>query len=71
LTLRGERPASLEVDARAYHRRERETERFVRTVRMDERVDTEQVTATYRDGILRVEIPFVPAAKPHKIEVKG
>lgn len=70
LTMRGERPASLEVDARAYHRRERDTEHFVRTVRMDERVDTEQVTATYRDGILRVEIPFAPAATPHKIEVK-
>ena len=71
LTMRGERLAPPQVDARAYHRRERETEHFVRTVRMDDRVDTERVTATYRDGILRIEIPFAPAAKPHKIEVKA
>jgi HSP20 family protein len=69
LTMRGERLASPEVDDRAYHRRERETEHFVRTVRMDDRVDTERVAATYRDGVLRIEIPFAPAAKPRKIEV--
>jgi HSP20 family protein len=71
LTMRGERLASPDVDDRAYHRREREAEHFVRTVRMDDRVDTERVTATYRDGILRIEIPFAPAAKPRKIEVKA
>jgi HSP20 family protein len=71
LTIRGEGAAAPRVDARAYHRRERETEHFVRTVRMDEHVDTERVTATYRDGILRIEVPFAPAAMPHKVEVKA
>ena len=70
LTIRGERPGQPAVDAQAYHRRERVVEHFVRTVHMDDRVNTEKIAATYRDGILRVELPYAPEAQPRKVEVK-
>jgi HSP20 family protein len=70
LTIRGERPEQPAVDARAYHRRERTVEHFVRTVRMDDRVHTDKIAATYRDGILRIELPYAPEAQPRKVEVK-
>jgi len=69
LTIRGERPPEPDVDARAYHRRERNSGHIVRAVRMD-RVDPDRIAATYRDGILRIELPYAPEAQPRKVDVK-
>jgi HSP20 family protein len=71
LTIRGERKPESGIDAEAYHRHERDVGRFVRTVKLDERVTTDNVSATYRDGILRIELPYAPEAKPHKVSVQG
>jgi len=70
LTIRGERRGQNGAKPEAYHRRERETGRFVRTVALDDRVSTSEVTATFRDGILRIELPYAPEAKPRKIAIK-
>jgi HSP20 family protein len=70
LTIRGERREQPSVEAQAYHRRERSVEHFVRTLRMDDRVHTEKIAATYRDGILRIELPYAPEAQPRKVDVK-
>jgi HSP20 family protein len=69
LTIRGERRSENGGRAEAYHRRERETGRFVRTISLDDRVSSGDVTATYRDGVLRVELPYAPEAKPRKIAI--
>lgn len=71
LTIRGERRAEEGVKANAYHRRERELGHFVRTIELDERVSTGNVSATYRDGILRIELGYAPEAKPRKITIAG
>ena len=71
LTVRGERATEPGVDPAAYHRREREVGRFVRTMKLDERVATENVAATYRDGILRIELPYAPETKPRKVEIQS
>ncbi len=71
LTIRGERKGEPNVETHAYHRREREDGHFVRTLRLDERVSAEKVTATYRDGILRIELPYGPEAQPRRVAIQG
>jgi len=55
LTIRGERRAEADVPDERYHRRERETGHFVRTIKLDDRIATDQIMATYHDGILQKE----------------
>lgn len=71
VTIRGERETTPDVKPEAYHRRERKTGSFVRTIKVDERVTTENVSAQYQDGVLRVELPYAPEAKPRKVTVTG
>jgi len=69
LTISGHRP-SIEVPegARSY-RRELATGQFSRSVALPYDVDVDAVMATYSDGLLRIELPRVPAAKPRKISI--
>lgn len=71
VTIRGERKDGHDVPADRWHRRERSIGRFVRTVKLDTRLATEQTSATYRDGILRIEVPVAPEAKPHRVQING
>jgi HSP20 family protein len=49
--------------------RERVTGQFTRRVRLADAVETEKIEATYTDGVLKLWIPLVQAAKPKKIEI--
>jgi HSP20 family protein len=62
LVVKGER---REGGARpeSYHRMERSYGSFSRTFRLGEDVDPARVTATFRDGLLRLEAPKVASAK--------
>ncbi len=69
LTIRGERKEDESVPDAQYHRHERLTGHFARTVTLPERVNNERVSATYTDGVLRVTMPKAPEARTRKIEV--
>ena len=69
VTIKGERVADTSVPAERWHQRERATGRFVRSVKLDTRLATDQTTATYRDGILRIEVPLAADAKPQRISI--
>ena len=71
VTIKGERKPDTAVPAERWHRRERPSGRFVRSVRLDTRLATDQTTATYRDGILRIEVPLAAEAKPQRIQIAG
>lgn len=43
---------------------------FERSFSVSELIDTEKIEATVRDGVLRLTLPKVEAAKPKKIQVK-
>jgi len=70
VTLKGERPEPEGGEKGTYHRRERETGRFVRTFQLPFPVEGDAVKARFRDGMLEVELPRAVADKPRKIAVK-
>jgi HSP20 family protein len=69
LTISGEKRSLEGVAAEAYHRTERSTGRFVRTLNLDTEVDDAKVTAQYANGILLVTLPKSERAKPKQITV--
>jgi HSP20 family protein len=70
LTLRGERSIERKNDAEHYRRFERVAGSFVRSFTLPPLVDTEQVTAQLKDGVLTLTLPKKPEAQPKKISVK-
>lgn len=70
LTVSGTRPVEeLPEDAR-YHRRERGTGEFSRTLELPFRVDADAVDARFRNGVLEINLPRVAEEMPKKIAVK-
>lgn len=69
LTIRGERRPDETVPEASYHRQERPTGHFARSVTLPEKVDADKITATYTDGVLRVVMPKAPEARTRKIDV--
>jgi len=70
LTLAGERlPADASGNGRTWHRRERGTGKFLRTVELPVEIDPDRVKAEYRNGLLCVTLPKAEAAKPKKINI--
>jgi HSP20 family protein len=66
LTLSGERKSDVE----GAFRNERPTGKFSRRVELPNRVDSQRVTAAYKDGVLTVTLPKAEDAKPRKINVQ-
>mgnify|MGYP005840019609 FL=1 len=70
LMLRGERKIEPEEQNAGYHRRERESGFFRRTIALPSRVDPGKVSADMKNGVLTVTLPRAEEAKPRKISVK-
>ena len=68
LTIAGERKSSFSNGERA-ERSERYVGSFRRSITLPARVDSNKVSATYRDGILTVTLPKAEEAKPKRIQV--
>lgn len=56
---------------RKYLTRERRDRKFARTFTLPKDVDTDNIKANVKNGILTLNIPKVPEAKPRTIEVKS
>ncbi|HMB73044.1 MAG TPA: Hsp20/alpha crystallin family protein [Gammaproteobacteria bacterium] len=69
LTLTGERREPEHSDAVAHFRRERGHGRFHRRFILPDTVDSENVKATERHGVLEITIPKQAAAQPRRIEI--
>ena len=68
LTVSGERKRESGEDENA-ERSERYVGTFRRSVALPSRVDANNVSATYKDGILTVTLPKAEEAKPKQIQV--
>ena len=69
LTLKGERSFDREVKEEKYYCRERTFGKFERVFRIPVDVDPEKISADYKDGILRIDIPKPEEQKPKQIAV--
>lgn len=70
LTLKGERKRETEVKQEQYHRIERGYGSFQRSILLPSVVDPNRVKATYRDGVLEIQLPKREEAKPKAIKVE-
>lgn len=69
LTLKGERRLEKDGHTENVHSRERFYGRFERAFRLPNHVDGDKITADYKDGVLKIEIPKPEAIKPKQITV--
>jgi len=69
LTLTGERKFENEVKREQYHRVERAYGRFSRSFTLPNVVDTANIKAEFKDGLLRVVMPKREEAKPKQISI--
>ena len=69
LTIRGERKLDKDAAGVTWHRVERTYGNFTRTFTLPRTVDAEKIAATYRDGILEIEVPKKEEAKPKQIRI--
>jgi HSP20 family protein len=69
LTMRGERKRPEGIKDESYRRQERPMGRWSRTVTLPDRVEGDQVSATFASGILTISLPKAEGAKPRHITV--
>jgi HSP20 family protein len=69
LTLSGERKFEEPANGVEYHRVERVTGKFSRSFHLPQTVKHDGIKATYRDGILEVQVPKAEEAKPRQIAI--
>jgi HSP20 family protein len=69
LTLSGERKFEEPADDVEYHRVERVAGKFSRSFYLPQTVKQDSIKATYRDGILEIQVPKAEEAKPRQITI--
>jgi HSP20 family protein len=69
LTIKGTRKPHEVKQGETWHRRERGSGDFFRTVQLPFNVDAGKVQAEYVNGVLRIVLPRAEADKPRKISV--
>jgi HSP20 family protein len=71
LTVSGEKSAVQgEIRPEAFHRNERASGKFVRTIDLPMEVDEDAIQAEYKNGLLTVILPKAEKAKPKQINVR-
>ena len=70
LTISAAPKDEVSQDERKVLRHERYSGKYARSLRLGEDIDEDQVSAEYRDGVLRLVIPKKTAVAPREVEVK-
>jgi HSP20 family protein len=70
LTIKGEKKEDKEVKEDDYYRRERSYGSFLRTIALPCDVKSDEIKASFKDGVLEVRMPKTEEAKKKSIPVK-
>jgi HSP20 family protein len=70
LTLKGESKREHEVEEKSFYRKEVRSGSFYREIVLPSRVDEDNVTAEFENGLLKITAPKVQATPSKKISVK-
>ena len=70
LTIKGEKKQEKEEKEADYHLVERSYGAFVRSVRLPKEVQSDKISASYKDGVLKVALPKSEEAKKKEIKIK-
>ena len=70
LTLSAEKKDEFEDNRDGLYRRERSFGKVTRSFKLGNQVDVEKIDAEFRDGVLKVTLPKLEAAKPRTLKVK-
>ena len=70
LTIRGTRRPPAENE-QTYHRRERRSGAFTRTLQLPYRVDPDRIAAQLENGVLRLSLPRPEEDKPRRITISS
>ena len=73
LTIEGERRLETQEKGEGLHRTERTYGRFYRRIAVPDHVKAEGAVATFRNGVLEIEMPAIPVpeVKRRAVEIKG
>lgn len=69
LRVSGERIAESEEKVEGYHRFERSSGRFARTLSLPQGVDSDSISASFDRGVLEITIPKPEERKPRRIAI--
>ena len=70
LSLKGEKKQEREIKEENCHRVERQYGSFVRSFELPMPVQAEKIKASYRNGVLHVELPKAEEVKPKEIPIE-
>ncbi len=70
LTIMGERKQEKEEKGKKFHRIERSYGCFTRSFTLPENVDETKIEATFKDGMLKIQIPKTDAKKTKALNIK-
>lgn len=70
LTIEGERKSETEDKDKQVHRVERSYGRFLRSLNLGNNVDSSKIHASYKDGVLQLNVPKFEIAKPKSIDIQ-
>ncbi|MCA1961063.1 MAG: Hsp20/alpha crystallin family protein [Desulfomonile sp.] len=71
LSLKGERKPLELSEGTSYHRRERASGKFHRSITLPNKVAADDVKATYKDGVLTIRLPIEKAVLPKHIAISA
>ncbi len=69
LTIKGERKAEKEEKDKNYHRVERVYGSFCRSFSLPSKVDGQKIKASYKNGVLSIDLPKAEELKPKEIPI--
>lgn len=70
LSIQGEKSQEKEEKGKKFHRIERSYGSFSRSFTLPDNVDATQVKASFKDGVLHLQVPKTAESKPKAIDVK-